>query len=140
MLRKKLSQFNFRWTRANPLIQQIKLFNFLDYQKLPFRTTNLFLDSAVFHQFEEYLKARESKKDHTIQKRETTDDIQKQMAEFLEEVYPGMKQMPNKLIDLMSSPEPEVALITAAILNPEEDCNDDQSQQGSRKKRSGEQG
>ena len=62
------------------------------------------------------------------------------MAEFLEEVYPGMKQMPNKLVNLMSSPEPEVALTTAAILNPEEDCNDDQSQQGSRKKRSGEQG
>ena len=100
-------------------------------------TTNIFLDSAVFHKFEEYLKSRESKKDHNIQKRETTDDIQKQMAEFLQEAYPGMKQMPNKLVNLMSSPEPEVALTTAAILNPEEDCDDDQSQQGSRKKRSG---
>ena len=88
----------------------------------------------MFYQFYRHL----ADKDKPQAKDEVeSEKIQRQMAEFLQDVYPGIKQMPNKLINLMSSPEPEVALSTAAILNPEEDCNDDQSQQGSRKKRSG---
>ena len=106
---------------------------------MSFRTANLFLDSAVFHQFREYLKERESNIDHNVQKRETTDDIQKQMEEFLRDVYPGLKTMPNELIDLMTSPDPQKAMSIKANLNTEEDkCNakSDSPSQSQRKKRS----
>ena len=65
------------------------------------------IDSAVFHQFTEYLEEKQSKQDNkpmrNINKRDTkvdsTDDIQKQMEESLRDTYPGMKRMPNELID-----------------------------------------
>ena len=100
---------------------------------------NLFPDSAVFHQFMEYLKERESKNQHNLQKRETKENIQKQMEEFIRDVYPGSKSLPNELIDLMTSPDPQKAMNIQANLNTEEDKCSEESEsatQNHRKKRS----
>ena len=87
------------------------------------------IDSAVFHQFTEYLEEKQSKQEtkptRSINKRDTkedsTDDIQKQMEEFLHDTYPGMKRMPNELIELMTSPDPEKTMNIKANLNPEDE-------------------
>ena len=86
------------------------------------------IDSAVFHQFTEYLEEKQSKQEtkptRSINKRDTkegsTDDLQKQMEEFLRDTYPGMKRMPNELIELMTSPDPEKTMNIKANLNPED--------------------
>ena len=74
-------------------------------------------DSALFHQFSKYLE--EDEKKHDVQKRDISDKaskIQKQMEEFLRDVYPGMKQMPNDMIELMTSPNPDQTLSAQANL------------------------
>ena len=71
----------------------------------------------MFHQFSQYLEEKEKK--HGVQKRDTSDEaskIQKQMEEFLRDVYPGMKQMPNDMIELMTSPNPDQTLSAQANL------------------------
>ena len=87
------------------------------------------IDSAVFHQFTEYLEEKQSKQEtkptRSINKRDTkedsTVDVQKQMEEFLSDTYPGMKRMPNELIELMTSPDPEKTMNIKANLNPEDE-------------------
>ena len=47
------------------------------------------------------------------------------MQEFLRDVYPGMTAMPNKLVELMTSPDPDTTLTVKANLNPEDEiCNE----------------
>ena len=61
------------------------------------------------------------------------------MEEFLRDVYPGSKSLPNELIDLMTSPDPQRAMNIKANLNTEEDkCNEESvsPSQSPRKKRS----
>ena len=61
------------------------------------------------------------------------------MEEFLRDVYPGSKSMPNELIDLMTSPDPQKAMSIQANLNTEEDKCKEESEsatQNHRKKRS----
>ena len=104
------------------------------------------LDSAVFHQFTEYLEEKQSKQEanrkRRVNKREnkedSTVDVQTQMEEFLHETYPGMKRLPNELIELMTSSNPDKTMNIKANLNPQdENCKDVNPSKGQiqRKKR-----
>ena len=47
------------------------------------------------------------------------------MEEFLRDVYPGMTAMPNKLVEMLTSPDPDTTLTVKANLNPEDEiCNE----------------
>ena len=82
----------------------------------------------MYHQFSKYVKDKVNGKN--IQKRDTEDKsesekIQLQMQEFLRDVYPGMKALPNQLVELLTSPDPYTTLTVKANLNPEDErCNE----------------
>ena len=59
------------------------------------------------------------------------------MEEFIRDVYPGSKSLPNELIDLMTSPDPQKAMSIKANLNTEDDkCSKESPSQSQRRKRS----
>ena len=83
----------------------------------------------MFHQFSQYLQERD-KYGNSVQKRDTTVEsksgqIQGHMQDFLRDVYPGLTGMPNKLVELLVSPDPDTTLNLRTNLNPEDEtCNE----------------
>ena len=78
----------------------------------------------MYHQFSKYVQDKVNGKN--VQKRDTEDKsesekIQLQMQEFLRDVYPGMKALPNQLVELLTSPDPYTTLTVKANLNPEDE-------------------
>ena len=83
----------------------------------------------MYHQFSQYLQEKD-KYGNNVQKRDTTaesksEQIQSHMLDFLKDVYPGLTGMPNKLVRLLTSPDPDTTLNLRTNLNPEdENCNE----------------
>ena len=81
------------------------------------------VDAAIFKQFNEYLISKNKVFDYLNNK-----ELVEEGHAFLDEVYPGAKMPPNKLVAMMSSPvaDSEKSMLADAILNPEpeNDCND----------------
>ena len=78
----------------------------------------------MYHQFFKYIHDQVNGK--AVHKRDAADEsesekIQRQMQEFLRDVYPGMTAMPNKLVELLTSPDPDTTLRVKANLNPEDE-------------------
>ena len=94
------------------------------------------VDAALFKQFDEYLMA----------KNKVLNDLnEKQLVEevhvFLDQVYPGAKRPPNKMVALMASPagDAEKSMKANAVFNPEPENECDlvfQNADNNRKKRS----
>ena len=61
----------------------------------------MFLDSAVHYQFAKYFEGKR-----------VIPDIKdtNQTEAFIHDFYPGMKDMPNRFVELMASPDPEKTL------------------------------
>ena len=78
------------------------------------------IDSALAKQFLEYLEDK-GKKMADLSETE----LKEESKNFLNSKYPGFKDPPNKLVELMASPSAEKALESSAIVNPEDDktCN-----------------
>ena len=68
---------------------------------------NLFLDSAAHYQFAKYFEGKG-----------VIPDIKdtNQTEAFIHDFYPGMKDMPNRFVELMASPDPEKTLNIKANL------------------------
>ena len=81
------------------------------------------VDAAIFKQFNEYLISK-NKVFTNLKKKELTEAGHA----FLNEVYPGAKMPPNKLVAMMASPaaDSDKSMKTDAMLNPEpeNDCDD----------------
>jgi hypothetical protein len=88
------------------------------------------LDAAVVQQFKQYLTKKNLVYDQLSQV-----DLKKESTSFLQDKYPGAKQPPNKMVELMTAPSAEKSLASGAVLNPEDEktCNSNTSKK--RKKR-----
>ena len=89
------------------------------------------VDAALVQQFKTYLKAKNKNFDD-LDNTEKEEESQK----FLNEKYPGSKQPPNQMIDLMTSPSAEKSLQAQSIVNPEDIKTCSNSKKKRRKKRS----
>ena len=82
-----------------------------------------FLDSVLFKQFKEYIQVK-TKGDMVLS--DLTKDEMLTYAElFLNETYPGAEEMPTKMIQAMSSTDPEKSVQSATLLNQEEEIECD---------------
>ena len=73
------------------------------------------VDAALVQQFKAYLAAKDLIYEE-LDEASQEDESQK----FLSEKYPGSKQPPNQMIELMTSPSAQKALQAQSIVNPEE--------------------
>ena len=78
------------------------------------------LDSAVHYQFAKYFEGKGVIPD-------INDTNQKET--FLYDFYPGMKDMPNKFVQLMASPQPEKTLNIQANLEVKTEVVDEPTNQ-----------
>jgi hypothetical protein len=100
------------------------------------------VDAVLFKQMSEYIKNKtigvdqrkrrsvSNKSDSNDQKNDATvslDQLMKYAEEFLNNVYPGAKKKPTKLISLMTSDNPEATLQKEAVLLPMDDDKCDNS-------------
>ena len=119
-------------------------------QKVPFPSiticpqgaANDIVDAAIFKQFVDYLEEKNLSYDDL-----SDNEIRDETYNFLNDKYPGSRQLPNQLVRMLGSPDvdPENKIEARAILNPEDasECissNETQNSGGSRKKRSSDQG
>ena len=74
------------------------------------------LDSATYYQFAKYFEAKGVNSD--------VEDTNQTRA-FLHDFYPGMKEMPNKLVQLMASPHPEKTINIKANIEVVTDSEDE---------------
>ena len=74
------------------------------------------LDAAVVQQFKKYLT-----KQNKVFEQLTKNELKEESQNFLQQYYPGAKSPPNKMIELMSSPEPSKSLDNSVLVNPEEE-------------------
>ena len=88
-------------------MQKIKIINLLVND-----TWIYFLDSAAYYQFAKY-----------FEEKGVIPDIKdtNQTEAFIHDFYPGMKDMPNRFVELMASPDPEKTLNIKANLKLEGD-------------------
>ena len=93
------------------------------------------LDAVLFKQLKEYIlnKRNSSSKNDKIgrKKREaprniTSDEIRNEIKLFLEEVYPGAKNKPTQLVQMMTSENPDKTLQSMGVMahELEEDCDE----------------
>ena len=115
-------------------------------QKVPFPSiticpqgaANDIVDAAIFKQFVDYIEEKNLSYDEL-----TDSEIQQETYHFLNDKYPGSRQLPNQLVRMLGSPDvdPENKIEARAILNPEDvsDCsspNETQKKTNTRKRRS----
>ena len=86
------------------------------------------IDAALMHQFKKFLAEKNKKLDKL-----SADELKEESKDFLNKMYPGSKQPPNQLIQLLSSPSAEKSLKTDTLVNTE----DEKTCSKARKKRSG---
>ena len=48
------------------------------------------------------------------------DMLQQEMRNFLNDLYPGANEVPTELVGLMTSPDLDKAIVTSAVINPED--------------------
>ena len=92
--------------------------------------SDIFPDSAVFHQFKRYLDGKGVEFEDLTSSQQ---DMQHWGLRFLEDTYPGIEAPPNELIRLLASEDVDKTLRTRAILYPEEGY--DSCDQGKRRKK-----
>ena len=80
------------------------------------------VDAALVEQFKTFLKNKDMNFDNL-----TTDELKTESLNFLIEKYPGAKEPPNQLVELMTSPSAAASLANMEMVNPEEkkQCSDD---------------
>ena len=76
-----------------------------------------FSDSATLYQFAKYFEEKGVNSDVKNSTNQTT--------AFLHDFYPGMKEMPNKLVQLMASPNPEKTINIKANIEEINDAEDE---------------
>ena len=98
-------------------------------QKVPFPSiticpqgaANDIVDAAIFKQFIDYLTENNIVYDDLSE-----EEVRNQTYNFLNDRYPGAKQLPNQLVRMLGSPDvkPDSKIESTAIYNPEdlEDC------------------
>ena len=94
-------------------------------QRLPFPSiticpqggANDIVDAAIFKQFVEYLEDKNLSYDDLSESQ-----VRDETYDFLNDKYPGSRQLPNQLVRMLGSPdvEPENKIQARAILNPED--------------------
>ena len=77
---------------------------------------NEVIDAALMLQFKEYLAA----KNKDVSKLDA-DQLKAESQAFLQDMYPGSKQPPKKIIELMASPSVEKSLENRAVIYPKDD-------------------
>ena len=76
------------------------------------------VDSVLFRQLKRYIQDKEGNVTNL-----TEDEMMDQVEAFITEVYPGATEKPTKLINLMTSDNPEVSLKNQAVLKFEQECD-----------------
>ena len=78
---------------------------------------NDIVDAAIFKQFVEYLEGK-----NLIYDQLSEEEVQQETYNFLNDRYPGSRQLPNQLVRMLGSPdvEPDNKIESRVILNPEE--------------------
>ena len=74
------------------------------------------IDSALVQQFKDYLKEKEKNYEDL-----NTSELENESKNFLNDVYPNIKAPPNKIIEMMTSPNPTKSMENLAITIPEEE-------------------
>ena len=82
-----------------------------------------FLDSVLFKQFKEYVQVKT--KANVVLSDLTKDEMLTYAESFLNETYPGAEEMPTKMIQAMSSTDPEKSVQSTTLLNKEEEIECD---------------
>ena len=80
------------------------------------------VDAALVEQFKTFLRSKDMDFDNL-----TSDELKAESLNFLIEKYPGAKEPPNQLVELMTSPSAAISLANMEMVNPEEKkpCPDD---------------
>ena len=116
-------------------------------QKVPFPSiticpqgaANDIVDAAIFKQFIDYLTENNIVYDDLSE-----EEVRNQTYNFLNDRYPGAKQLPNQLVRMLGSPDvkPDSKIESTAIYNPEdvENCENPDSIQGMLNSKSQEEG
>ena len=93
------------------------------------------MEAALYYQFEEWLIQKSD--NGGIRKKRgtsyhignssnlTTEQLSVLLTQFLNEIYPGAKDLPTKFAEVLSSDDPEQIMETKAILMPEEETKCD---------------
>ena len=82
-----------------------------------------FLDSVLFKQFKEYIQVKTE--GNMVLSDLTKDEMLTYAESFLNETYPGAEEMPTKMIQAMTSTDPEKSVQSATLLNQEEETECD---------------
>ena len=94
----------------------------------PQGAANDIVDAAIFKQFIDYLTENNIVYDDLSE-----EEVRNQTYNFLNDRYPGAKQLPNQLVRMLGSPDvkPDSKIESTAIYNPEdvENCEDPASSQ-----------
>ena len=96
------------------------------------------MEAALYYQFEEWLLQRTGR-DQTRKKRATNKITQNSsnltatqlselLVDFLNEVYPGAKDLPTKYASVLNANDPEQMMETRAILMPEKETQCDETE------------
>ena len=96
------------------------------------------IEAALYYQFEEWLLQR-TERDQTRKKRATdkitqissnltSTQLSQLLVDFLNEVYPGAKDLPTKYASVLNADDPEQMIETSAILIPEKETRCDETE------------
>ena len=80
-------------------------------------SANDIVDAAIFKQFVEYLEEK-----NIVYDQLSDDEVQQETYKFLNDRYPGSRQLPNQLVRMLGSPdvEPDNKIESRTIMNPED--------------------
>ena len=74
------------------------------------------LDAAVLKQFKDYLETKGK-----IFEALSMDELDHEQESYIDQKFPGSKGLPNKMVEMMSSPFPSQSIQTQSLVNPEEE-------------------
>ena len=74
------------------------------------------LDAAVLKQFKDYLETKGKIFDAL-----SIDELDSEQENYIDQNFPGSKGLPNKMVEMMSSPSPSQSIQTQSLVNPEEE-------------------
>ena len=74
------------------------------------------LDAAVLKQFRDYLETKGK-----IFEALSMDELDHEQETYIDQKFPGSKELPNKMVEMMSSPSPSQLIQTQSLVNPEEE-------------------
>ena len=74
------------------------------------------LDAAVLKQFKDYLETKGK-----IFEALSMDELDHEQESYIDQKFPGSKGLPNKMVEMMSSPSPSQLIQTQSLANPEEE-------------------